>query len=1496
MQIFRNLTYFLIISLSLVFSSNALATKIGYSGRLVQADGTPISGTPNLQFDLYYSNDLATSLATQTVNSVSLSNGIYTVELDFPTLATLIANTPASETLVIQVRDTTNSLTFDYQNILATPIASYAVTAESIADAAITPQSLDFVGSCADNQILIKNGSQFDCINQTAALSIDSTLVNNAGTIGQATVGTAGTYTSVTVDAYGRVTAGTNPTPAIGSGEITNDSIMDADINSAANISWSKINVPTIDKTYVGLSNVANVAQIPASDLDNSGTLDSATQVPSELAVKGYVDTFATNVADGKVINSMAGTETTQAPSVDSVKTYVDARATQWSDNGSDIYFNSGRVGIGTSSPVAPIELSAPGSSNYSAGVTSQVFGLPEGTAMYLEDNTVAAEANKFIGIGFSGVGPGGARRSAHIGAVTAGSTHRMELVFGQKLNNTSYLERMRIDKDGNVGIGTSSPISELHVAAPTGGTSNILLNLESYGNVNYGRGASIQFNAPSGSGSSKLSAQIHGGNDSASYSQVLDFKVHDGSDFNSVLTLEADQDAIFKGNIGVGTATPSEKLDVVGKVKGTELCIGADCRAAWPSGAGSGTVTDITAGTGLTGGTITTSGTINVDVGTTNGQIAQVGAGDKLADSIINYNPAIDVALTGFTTGAASTILATDTILQAFSKVQGQINAQTSALAGATSDSAIRTAVVVNSTAGSETDQAASVAAMKSYVLSETSAINESQWTTTGSDIFYNTGAVGIGTNNPDHSLEVKGVNSSLLKVSDSTGNQVMRLIDTGNELQLGPDSDKLSLKHNGVAASLSGTRNSTAIGQLTMSGYSSDGLITLDSSEVRLRSGDGSINKFIVRESGNVGIGTATPSAPLEVDQTVSGVIAIFGTGDGDGSGAKIWTSSDSGALSLYDSFGNEDIRFATHSAAVSYIKQGTVGIGTDTPTEKLTVAGNINVTTGNDICIDGAGCLSSAVSGGGETNTASSAGGTSLVLAKSGTDLPFKGLTSTSDISLTANTNDVQIGVTTSNGAGELLRLDGSGRVPASNVMSTPLTGYSVGANAVLAPTDTIVDAYGKLQAQINANYTAITGLSDTDDLAEGATNLYFTNTRAQTAAVVNSTAGSETDQAASVAAMKSYVAGEVSGASSQWTTTGSDIYYSSGKVGVGTSSPSTTLTVSGDSTVWGKHEIDYTGTNDALHVHQEGTGNLLSLSTGAGWDQKVVVDNLGYLGVGTDNPSKLLHVASDDSTAGIVIERSSNDTEPSSLIFGKSREGGAVLQNDGLAQMYVAAETDTTTEVLDVMRVVASENFNSTSTGYGIEFSTAANGTTAESVRMKIANDGNVGIGVLGSVSYKLHVNGTVAGSGAYVNASDERFKKDYEDIDYNKSALDKLLNIKGRYFYWRNDEFPDYNFTDERDLGVIAQEVQKEFPEAVSVNKETGYMSVAYSKLVAPIIESIRELFNQSKSDKEELTREIASLKDDLENQKKENEVLKAYLCEKDPDMPLCPKN
>ncbi|MDO8265205.1 MAG: hypothetical protein Q7T34_02450, partial [Candidatus Parcubacteria bacterium] len=41
----------------------------------------------------------------------------------------------------------------------------------------------------------------------------------------------------------------------------------------------------------------------------------------------------------------------------------------------------------------------------------------------------------------------------------------------------------------------------------------------------------------------------------------------------------------VDKGDVGIGITTPGYKLDVVGSVNATELCISGDCKSSWPSG-----------------------------------------------------------------------------------------------------------------------------------------------------------------------------------------------------------------------------------------------------------------------------------------------------------------------------------------------------------------------------------------------------------------------------------------------------------------------------------------------------------------------------------------------------------------------------------------------------------------------------------------------------------------------------------------------------------------------------------------------------------------------------------------------------------------------------------------------------------------------------------------------------------------------------------------------
>lgn len=146
---------------------------------------------------------------------------------------------------------------------------------------------------------------------------------------------------------------------------------------------------------------------------------------------------------------------------------------------------------------------------------------------------------------------------------------------------------------------------------------------------------------------------------------------------------------------------------------------------------------------------------------------------------------------------------------------------------------------------------------------------------------------------------------------------------------------------------------------------------------------------------------------------------------------------------------------------------------------------------------------------------------------------------------------------------------------------------------------------------------------------------------------------------------------------------------------------------------------------------------------------------------------------------------------------------------------------------------------------------------------------------------------------VAAAGAYVNNSDERLKNvlysyhnkpkllkvnssenGTENTTESNSVLDKLKNLESKYFYWKapedadneEKELPFYNTIQ---LGFIAQEVEKQFPEFVT--EDNGYKQLNYAGLGSFIaVEASREL-NQKI---EEQQAEIDQLKQELEELKK----------------------
>ncbi len=100
---------------------------------------------------------------------------------------------------------------------------------------------------------------------------------------------------------------------------------------------------------------------------------------------------------------------------------------------------------------------------------------------------------------------------------------------------------------------------------------------------------------------------------------------------------------------------------------------------------------------------------------------------------------------------------------------------------------------------------------------------------------------------------------------------------------------------------------------------------------------------------------------------------------------------------------------------------------------------------------------------------------------------------------------------------------------------------------------------------------------------------------------------------------------------------------------------------------------------------------------------------------------------------------------------------------------------------------------------------------------------------------------LNVEGQVQSYGT-VLTSDRRYK---QNITQLTGSLNKITSLNGYSYNWKQDEFPEKNFSDKKQLGLIAQEVIDIVPEAVHEGDD-GYYSVDYQKMIPLLIEAIKE--------------------------------------------------
>jgi hypothetical protein len=117
--------------------------------------------------------------------------------------------------------------------------------------------------------------------------------------------------------------------------------------------------------------------------------------------------------------------------------------------------------------------------------------------------------------------------------------------------------------------------------------------------------------------------------------------------------------------------------------------------------------------------------------------------------------------------------------------------------------------------------------------------------------------------------------------------------------------------------------------------------------------------------------------------------------------------------------------------------------------------------------------------------------------------------------------------------------------------------------------------------------------------------------------------------------------------------------------------------------------------------------------------------------------------------------------------------------------------------------------------------------------------------------LGTFSAGINVTGAITGTGEVesYDTSDIRLKEDIEDLDRKRTFLDVMKLRAIRYFH---------KLKKKTEIGLIAQEVKKYFPEAVKENDE-GYLMIHYATLVPVLLATIQEQQRQIDELKEIVT-------------------------------------
>ncbi len=358
-----------------------------------------------------------------------------------------------------------------------------------------------------------------------------------------------------------------------------------------------------------------------------------------------------------------------------------------------------------------------------------------------------------------------------------------------------------------------------------------------------------------------------------------------------------------------------------------------------------------------------------------------------------------------------------------------------------------------------------------------------------------------------------------------------------------------------------------------------------------------------------------------------------------------------------------------------------------------------------------------------------------------------------------------------------------------------------------------------------------------------------------------------------------------------------TTGSAVNIASTATGLTTGGALQTITHSGSNAanIGSLLSLQNTGTasgNISLLIQHNatGTGNLaFRVNDIAGDTTPVVIDGTGQFGIGTAAPTTLFELygtgsadaiatlTAPDATFDPILKYRTGATPAVQFSLGIDNTdsdkfkifsgdgvgsgdefvidsngvttianlnlGATTFDSDAGAIVWTDMPVTATTAAATVMSYSAQIDATNLMTMYsesngtgGIQNTRVGILTTAPLDVLHVAGDVRVGTGTTGCVK---DADATVLTGTC---SSDERLKKNIIPFD---SVLDNLASLTPVTYNWRSDEFPDKHFGEAVQRGLIAQDVQRVFPELVKQDDD-GYLQIDFSSIQFYLLQGIKE--------------------------------------------------